>query len=80
MVLVQLGETIPVLVVGGCGWQGPVGNALAIGWAHYGVEHPLVWVVWMDETGQCWEVPNPNVRARRNITLGRGKPAAPSAG
>jgi hypothetical protein len=31
----------------------------------------------MDETGQCWEVENPHVRFRMNITWGRPSPEGP---
>ncbi len=48
------------------------------GWAHflidYGPESALFWVVFMDEDGACWTVPNPEVRMEKNWTLGRQRP------
>jgi hypothetical protein len=48
------------------------------GWAHfvidYGPEAALMWVVFMDEDGACWTVPNPEVRMYQNWTLGRRRP------
>lgn len=47
------------------------------GWAHflidYSQEHHLHWVVFIDETGECWTVPNPEVRIQSNWSLGRRK-------
>lgn len=37
----------------------------------YSIEHDLVWVVFMDETGECWSFRNPEIRMQKNITLGR---------
>lgn len=46
-----------------------------IGIAHflidYGMEANLHWVVFIHETGECWTFQNPEVRAVKNITLGR---------
>jgi len=48
------------------------------GWAHflidYGPESALFWVVFMDEDGACWTVPDPEVRIYKNWTLGRQRP------
>ncbi len=48
------------------------------GWAHflidYGPESALFWVVFMDEDGACWTVPNSEVRMYKNWTLGRQRP------
>ena len=48
------------------------------GWAHfvvdYGQEGALLWVVFMDEDGACWTVPNPEIRMTMNWTMGRRKP------
>ena len=45
------------------------------GYAHlvidYSQEHNLVWVVFIDNTGECWSFENKEVRLQRNITLGR---------
>ncbi|PWT73948.1 MAG: hypothetical protein C5B60_07500 [Chloroflexi bacterium] len=43
------------------------------GWAYflidYGVEHHLMWVVFLDADGGCWTVPNPQVRLDANWSL-----------
>lgn len=47
------------------------------GWAHflidYSQEHHLMWVVFIDATGECWTVPNPEVRLQHNWTMQRRK-------
>jgi hypothetical protein len=47
------------------------------GWAHflidYSQEHDLVWVVFLDESGECWSYGNKDVKMGDNITLGRNK-------
>jgi hypothetical protein len=40
----------------------------------YGPEATLLWVVFMDEDGACWTVPNAEVRMSYNWTMGRRKP------
>ena len=44
-------------------------------WAHflidYGPESDLYWVCVQDETGEWWTWRNRDVRAQKNITLGR---------
>ena len=37
----------------------------------YGPEFDLLWVVAMDEGGEIWCVPNPQVRMQANWSLGR---------
>jgi hypothetical protein len=39
----------------------------------YGPEHNLYWVVFQQDTGECWTWANPQVRAQKNITGGRLK-------
>ncbi len=45
------------------------------GWAHlvidYGPEADLIWVVFIDESGECWSFRNNEVRIQANATLGR---------
>lgn len=69
--MLQLQPVIPITVVSGAGWKGPTGKAMAIGWVDRGADHHMIWIVFMDSTGECWQVENPNVRARPNITWGR---------
>jgi hypothetical protein len=56
----------------------PLETSKGSGWAHfvidYGPESALLWVVFMDEDGACWTVPNAEVRMSYNWTLGRRKP------
>lgn len=46
------------------------GRALAHALIDYGPDHHLLWVCFLQETGECWTVPNPEVRYDRNPTLG----------
>lgn len=52
------------------------------GWAHlvidYGPEFDLIWVVFIDESGECWSFRNSEVRIQPNITIGR-KPKVDSS-
>jgi hypothetical protein len=45
------------------------------GWAYflidYGQEHDLLWVVFQNETGECWTWLNSDIRMDKNITLHR---------
>jgi hypothetical protein len=61
--LLQLNPPIPVLTR-----KGP---ALAIILIDDGSEHDLKWVCIEDSTGECWTVPNPQIRGQRNVTQGR---------
>lgn len=49
----------------------PKGNALAHFLIDYGIESELFWVVFQDDTGECWTWNNKDVRAQKNITAGR---------
>ena len=62
----QLNPTIPVHVLG-------KGHGYAFGMIDYGQEHNLIWVTAIDETGEIWCAPNPQVRLGRNWTMGRGE-------
>lgn len=45
------------------------------GWAHividYGQEHDLLWVVFQDQTGECWTWSNKDIKIQENITMKR---------
>jgi hypothetical protein len=45
------------------------------GWAHflidYSQEHDLLWVVFLNETGECWTFSNSQIRMDTNFSLGR---------
>jgi len=51
----------------------PLNTPRGDGWAHfvidYGQEHDLLWVVFLNATGECWSVPNPQVRLQPNWSL-----------
>jgi hypothetical protein len=50
------------------------GDGLAHFVIDYGPEGTLLWVVFLDDDGACWVVPNPEVRMHWNWTTGRRKP------
>lgn len=66
MAFTQLDPPIPVHVVD----RGP-GLAFAV--IDYGPEFDLLWVTGMDEGGEIWAVPNPQVRLQANWSMGRRK-------
>ncbi len=68
----QLDPTIPVTVLD----KGP-GFAFAV--IDYGQEHNLIWVTAINETGEIWCAPNPQVRLQGNWTMGRARPPAAGA-
>lgn len=72
--MLQLDPPLPLTVVGGAGWKGPTGKGLCHFVIDHGLEHHLIWVIILDETGQIWAVENPYVRGDKNITLGRVNP------
>jgi hypothetical protein len=47
------------------------GDAFAV--CDDGQEHDLLWVVGMDDGGEIWCVPNPQVRLQANWSMGRKK-------
>lgn len=53
----------------------PLETSLGAGLAHflidYSCEHDLFWVVFLNDTGECWTFNNKEIRAQKNITLGR---------
>lgn len=68
----QLNPPIPLFVIG-------KGTGHAIGMIDYGQEHNLLWVTAIDETGEIWCAPNPQVRMQANWSMGRGKSAPQAA-
>ena len=46
-------------------------SALAHGIIDYGPEHHLLWVCFLSESGECWTVPNSDIRMEWNYSLGR---------
>ena len=66
----QLNPPIPLHVL-------DKGDGLAIGLIDYVAEHNLLWITALDETGEIWCAPNPQVRMLKNWSMGR--PASPAA-
>jgi hypothetical protein len=60
----------------------PMNTPKGEGFAHflidYGPESDLYWTVFITETGEIWTFSNREVRACKNITLGRVAPSGPS--
>lgn len=59
----QLRPSIPL--------RSPKASGEAIACIDYGPEHNVLWCIVDDETGQLWWVPNGEVRAFKNYSLGR---------
>lgn len=61
--MLQLNPPIPLVT--------PKGN----GWAFFMIErsqeHHIEWVVFLDDSGQCWTFANPEVRLQTNYTMMR---------
>ena len=49
----------------------PKGSCLAHFLIDYGIENDIYWVVFQDNTGECWTWSNPEIRAQKNITASR---------
>lgn len=49
----------------------PKGSALAHFIIDYGIENDLYWTCFLDTNGECWTFSNREVRAQKNITIGR---------
>ncbi|GAB2561917.1 hypothetical protein [Dyella jejuensis] len=56
----------------------PKGEGMAHVLIDYGPESDLYWTVFITKTGEIWTFANREVRASKNITLGRTDPSAPS--
>jgi hypothetical protein len=61
--ILQLNPPIPM--------QTPKGEGLAWLVLDYSAEYNLLWTVAINETGEIWTFANPEVRATKNITMGR---------
>ena len=62
----QLHLPIPVTVL-------DKGSGFAFAVIDYGLEHNLIWVTALDNSGEIWCAPNPKVRMQANWTAGRVK-------
>ncbi len=67
--LIQLNPPIPL--------ETPKGKGQAHCLIDYSIEQDLMWVVFLDSNGECWTFRNSDIRAQRNLTIGRGKFTAP---
>jgi hypothetical protein len=61
--IIQLDPVIPL--------ETPKGYGFAHFMIDYSIEHDLYWVVFIHETGECWTFNNKEVRASKNISIGR---------
>lgn len=61
--ITQLQPTIPLLT--------PKGKGFAHLVIDYSQEHDLLWVVFLDKTGECWTFPNKDIRIQSNASLNR---------
>lgn len=60
--MIQLNPTVPL--------ETPKGKGFAHFLIDYGQEHDLIWVVFLDISGECWSFRNHEVRLQKNITMG----------
>lgn len=59
----QVQPTIPLIT--------PKGKGFAHFVIDYSQEHDLLWVVFLDDTGECWTFSNKDIRIQSNTTLNR---------
>ena len=64
MSILQLNPPLPVYVAN-------KGDAICHFLIDYGPESHLYWVCFMDDSGEIWTLDNTQVRAQKNISLGR---------
>jgi hypothetical protein len=62
--ILQLNPPLPVEIVG-------KGKGVAHFLVDYGPEAHAMWVVFLDDSRECWWASNPNVRAQSNWSMGR---------
>lgn len=63
--LLQLNPPIPC--------ETPKGAAFCIAFIDYGQEHDTLWKCIITSTGEVWDVPQPQVRGVKNVSMGRGR-------
>jgi hypothetical protein len=63
MAILQINPPIPIST--------PKGAAIAHFLIDYGPESHLYWTCFVTETGECWTFSNTEIRAEKNISLGR---------
>lgn len=59
----------------------PVTTIKGEGLAHfvidYGLEHDFQWVVFLNESGECWTFLNKDIRMQKNLTMHRNAVSLP---
>jgi hypothetical protein len=70
--MLQLNPTVPVVT--------PKGKGFAHFLIDYGQEHHLLWVVFLDDNGECWTFANPEVRVQANPTMMTQRPLGETKG
>ncbi|HMG14721.1 MAG TPA: hypothetical protein VK590_04700 [Saprospiraceae bacterium] len=63
MSILQLDPQIPMTT--------PKGEGYAIAMLDYSQDHDILFVIVINETGEIWTLPNSQVRAVKNISMGR---------
>lgn len=69
--MMQLDPPIPV--------DTPKGPAYAHLVIDYSQEHYVLFVCFLQETGECWVLPNRDVKLQQNLTMGVRLPPKPAA-
>jgi len=59
--MIQLNPTVPL--------DTPKGKGFAHFLIDMGQEHNLLWVVFIDDTRECWTFQNPEIRLQKNLTM-----------
>jgi hypothetical protein len=59
----QLNPTLPL--------ETPKGKGFAHFLIDYSQEHDLLWVVFLNENGECWTFKNSEIRIQKNFSIGR---------
>lgn len=62
--IIQINPPLPIFVM-------DKGKGLAHFVIDYGIEHHLYWVVFIDNSSECWTIDNTKIRAQKNISYGR---------
>lgn len=65
--MLQLNPPIPLMCRVNGTWQKGFAEILL----DPGIEHDLQWVCFLDATGECWTLRNQDIRAQKNVTIGR---------
>ena len=61
--MIQLNPTLPL--------ETPRGKGFAHFVIDYSQEHDLLWVVFLDDSGECWTFQNSEIRIQKNLSIGR---------